>query len=370
MILKREQINLIIILMYTLLNTNIIPNINVPIIVNCALLLLLFLINKEYITNKNKTFVVVVIMNVICITSILLTNGGFGSFLNLLNFTLGILIFYTIKIDNKHYKIISAIILLIFCRMFFLSFNIWNNYLAGNAALNPNSVAQSLFLCFCILFAFINKNKKLTTKIFLIFMLIVTAYSIYMCNSRTILLALLIYTIFQYLPLIDKITKKNIKKILKIITIIGIIIPFIYVNMYKTGFEFTIPFSDKSLYTGREELWDHMINALSINKTGYILGLGTNYYTNIGIIDNYHSWYLGILYTFGGIIFFLYFTYLINIINRIKKIEISYSLIAIFIIGFFETAALWSNTQVYIFVLILYDKYTNEFKKNKKRGDN
>lgn len=354
---NKEKINLILILIYFILNANLFVNIQVPIIINSIILLFVLLFNYKTVMYKNKNFMLLVMMNLISLMSILITNGGVGSFFNLLNFSLGILIFNTIRINKQDYFILFLVVFLIFIRMFLFSFDVWNDFLLGRALINPNGVAQNLFLSFCIIYSYLKCNTKKISKIILIILLAVSTYGIYLCNSRTILLSMIIYFLISYIPFLNKFLYKNIKVILTLLIIIGLVIPFLYVTMYEQNYNFVIPFSNKSLYTGREVLWGYMIKALNYNKIGYLLGLGTNYSTLMGIIDNYHSWYLGTLYTFGIFIYIIYFKYLINIISKTKKIEITYALVSIFIIGFFETAALWSNTQTYIFIIILFDRY-------------
>lgn len=358
--IKREKINLIIILIYIILNTNSFFIISMPLIINFMLLLILLLVNRDKIIKKNKIFLFFLIMNCISLISVLFNDGGLGSFLNLLNFSLGILIFSQIKINEKDYNMIIILIFLIFFKMIFTSSNIWKQYLTGNTTINPNTVAMNILLSFCIIFSYLKNDRKKLIKAMSLVLIIPTMFAIYKCNSRTVLLALIIYILSTFTPVINKFIDKHLQMILSILIIIGILIPFIYVAMYQKGYNFIIPFSTKSLYTGRERLWGYMLESLSENKLNYIFGLGTNNITKIGIINNYHSWYLGILYVFGIIIYFIYFQYLFKIISQINKKEISYALISVFIIGFFETAGLWSNVQIYIYLILLFDRYNKK----------
>lgn len=355
--IKKDSINLILIIIYILLNTSVFVDFSIPIIINTILLLLLLLLNKEQLLSRDKSIFLVVCMSILVLISILVNNGGLGSFFNLFNFIIGILIFNNISFKKQNYRVIFLIIMIIYVKMLILAPNIWEEFLYGRAELNPNSVAQNLLLCNCIIHIYLKNMKKKHMKLILILFTIITTLAIYKCNSRTALLALIVYIIFTYVPLINSFAKKNIKLILIIFIVIGIAIPYIYVNLYQNDVNFVIPFSNKSLYTGREVLWSYLLSTLDQNKVYFLLGVGTKHETEIGIIENYHNWYLGVLYTFGFIIYILYFKYLLRIIAKTKKNEIIFALITIFIIGFFETSALWINTQVYILLLLLFTKY-------------
>lgn len=368
--LRKDKINLIIILLCIMLNTNSFFTLSIPIIINTILLLILLIINRETVITKNKFFFFLIIMNLIAALSIVINSGGIGSFLNLINFTMGIAIFSNISIKNENFKFLALLFLLIYVKMLLLSSHVWNDFLVGSTEINPNSVAQSLLLCYCIICIYFKNKKNKHTSFFLIPFTILTMMAIYKCNSRTILLALGVYIISTYMPIINKFVVKHLQLILSILVIIGLIIPYVYVFLYQKGYSFNIPFSDKTLYTGREQLWGYMLSSLNLNKLYYFIGVGTNYETTIGVIGNYHNWYLGILYTFGIVVYIIYFGYLLDIVSKVKKKEVSYAIITIFVIGFFETSALWISTQIYIFIIILFDKYNetevlqNEEKKN------
>ena len=253
------------------------------------------------------------------------------------------------------YNFIKYLTIILYIYNFVMSFSIWEKYISGsNYGLNPNSVGIFLFLCFVILATFF-KSKKLV-----FFLLITSIVGIYMTECRSALIAIIVYFIFKNFPIINNVIEKKLSIFLKLVTIIGIIFPIIYVLLYKNGIDFTIPLLQKDLYTGREYLWNIMLNALHSEPYGYIFGLGTNYVTQIGIINNYHNWYLGTFYTFGIIIFCLYFIYLIYNINLLKNSNIKFAFLAIFVIGFFENVGLWNTTQIYIFIFFLIANYKKE----------
>lgn len=362
MILKKEKINSILFYLYfclfaisIILSTfsSIYSRFSVEI--TFVVVLILALNNKTDILKNSKNVLLFLSIIIISLFSLIFTQGGLGSFFNLFNFICGILIFQNMKIGKKQYIFIKYLTLILYTYNLILSFSIWERYLSGsNNGLNPNSVGIFLFLCFVILTTFF-KSKKL-----ILFLFIISVIGIYMTECRSALVAIIVYFIFKNFPIINKIIEKKLSIFLKIITIIGIIFPIIYVSLYKNGVDFTIPFLQKNLYTGREYLWNIMLNALQSEQYGYIFGLGTNYVTQIGIINNYHNWYLGTFYAFGAIIFFLYFAYLIYNVNMLKSPNVKFAFLAIFVIGFFENVGLWNTTQIYIFIFFLIANYKKE----------
>ena len=361
MTIKRDQINNV--LFYGYFGLFLISNIfesflsiytSLSLEINFIIILIFALNNKDLIMRNSKNVLLFLFIMFISIFSLLFAQGGFGSFFNLFNFICGILVFQCLELTEKQYRFIKYFVLILFLYNFYLSFSIWDNYVDGTNVFNPNSVGIFLFLCYVILTNFYKK------KLVNIFLFIITIYAIYMTECRSALLAVIAFFLLKNFPFINRVIASKSSLILKCITVIGIIFPLIYVYLYQNNFNFTLPFTEKSLYTGREYLWNIMLQALMTEPTGFILGLGTNHVTPAGVvIGNYHNWYFGTLYTFGIIIFVLYFYYLIYNIAKIKKPNIVFAFIALFIIGFFETVGLWSTTQTYIYILLLIGNSNN-----------
>lgn len=329
-------------------------------LVQSVLLIFLFLFNVKDILKDVKNFYLLFIILLFSILSVLVTNGGIGSFLNLFHFLGGILIFKNLKINKKMKNFIYYICIILWLFNIRLSFNAWSLHIDGESIYNPNGIAIFIFLTTIIIKTFLDKFNLKIVKLITILLYVISFYCIYQTNCRTALIALTFYLVMFYIPFLNKIIIKYKKKLLYILLIIGIVFPIVYVNMYANKVSFDIPFMEKGLYTGREDLWYNMLEALGNENYGYVFGLGTSYYTHIGIINNFHNWYIGVLYTFGIPLFMMYFYYLINVFSKISKKEILYGLIAIFIIGFTETLGLWIGSQVYIFMCVIVQKHILE----------
>lgn len=325
-------------------------------IIQSVLLIFLFLFNVKDILKDIKNFYMLFIILLFSILSVLVSNGGIGSFLNLFHFLGGILIFNNIKINRKMKNFIYYICIILWCFNIRLSFNAWSSHISGDSIYNPNGIAIFIFLTTIIIKFYLDKHSFKIVKVITILLYAISVYCIYITNCRTALLAFVFYLLMCYIPIINKLIIKYRKVFLYILMIIGILFPIFYVNMYVNKISFEIPFMEKGLYTGRESLWYNMLESLGNENYGYTFGLGTSYYTHSGIINNFHNWYIGVLYTFGIPLFLMYYYYLINIFSKVRRKEILYGLIAIFIIGFTETLGLWVGTQVYMFMCVIVQK--------------
>jgi len=320
--------------------------------------ILLIIINNYKIKKDFNTLILSILILLIIIFSIL-SISGLGSYLNLFNLLFLIYVSKNIQLKKESYDIIFNLSLLLLLLLFYKSINVWNNYVLNRNDINPNVLAQSLFLCFSVVSTSIN-SKKTTNKKILIILNVLTIISIYLCNCRTALISILIYTISINSKKIMKSINRHYEKILMLLLIIGFTIPLIYVYMYDNNIIFKIPFVTKSLYTGREVLWKNVLMALNDNKIGYLTGLGSHYLTKIGIINNLHTWYLGSIYLYGIPLTILCYIFLFKNFTNLKNTITKLSVIPIFIIGFFETSALWSNSQFLILMLLLLDNRKEE----------
>ena len=343
----------ILLLMFTI--SSIVPSLlnvyskYVLMIDSVMLIMLIILNNKDIKKSLDKVILLIVILTV-SVFSIIFSNGGIGSFLNLFHFLGGIVVFSSIKVDEKFKKTIYFISIILWLYNIRLSFSIWDSYLSHNNIYNPNSVACFIFFTSIILRIFL---KEYNIKFVSVLIYVVSLYCIYQTNCRSAFFAYILYLVVSLIPVFNSFIFNHRKVICYILIIIGTIFPLIYVNMYIKGVDLKIPFMEKGLYTGRENLWNYMLQAIGNEKYGYWFGLGTNYQTEYGVISNFHNWFMGVLYTFGIPLLILYFKLLINFISKIKTRDILYGFIAMLLIGFSEAIGLWITTQIYIFMLVI-----------------
>lgn len=325
-------------------------------VLNFILLLILFITDRKILKNNSNIVLLICLTLIISLVSVIYNDSGIGSLLNLLNFFNGFLLFSNIKINVFYKKIIMLISFILLIYLFSISFNVWNDYLVRKNILNPNSVGVFILLSYCLLDLYFNSkpNKSKSISLILKFAIIIISFiGILNSECRSALVGFFTYILINNLNLLKKFVNKNKNMILLILVVLGILFPIIYLNMYNNNVIFNLPFSDKSLYTGREALWDYMIDDLSTSPSKTLLGVGTNHMTGIGIINNFHNWYIGVLYSFGLISFVLYYSIIFKTINKSKNKKANIVLISIFIVGFFESTFLWTTFQAFLFMTLL-----------------
>lgn len=321
-----------------------------------------------YIGNINRfskgSLYFLVLLTILLFLSVLLNNGSIGSILNILCLILGIEIFSKINITSSFYKFI--IVLLIFLLFFDLykSLSVYGTTLYfKNTDFNSNTIAQCVLYINMIIFLYFKKNQKKINLLFL-FLIPCSFWAIVNTQSRG---AALSYIFFIGLLLFSNVGLVKNKGIFLMLTlsILGVLFPIIYLNMYKNGINYTIPFTNKSLYTGREALWLYSYEALMDNPKNILIGLGSNF-TIVGQDTlNLHNMFFALIVNFGILIFFIIMVWFGCFIKKNVKKEMLYSLLPIVLLSFFETTILWN--AILVFILIIENIIVKDF--DIKEGD-
>ena len=120
----------------------------------------------------------------------------------------------------------------------------------------------------------VSRKRQIFGVILSIPVIIMSIMAILESQSRGVLLGFIVFLVFMMLN--NKYIKNS--KIYSFITciilvsIIGFVL--LYVNMWENNVDFSIPFTEKSLYSGREEIWTELLKQFSDN---YMLGVGSHY---------------------------------------------------------------------------------------------
>lgn len=282
---------------------------------------------------KKSLYLYLIPLMIIIILFSILSLSGIGSYLNLLNLILLIIVAQKVKLKKREYKLIVALSCILLLILFFKSIFVWKNFELNKEDINPNVLAQSIILSFGIVYTGIKQIRgEIKSKRILLVLNFMAILAIYFCNCRTALVSIMIFIITQLFENTTRYVNNNIKKILSMLIVIGISIPIIYVYMYENNVDIKIPLISKSLYTGREILWKSMIDSLNENKMGYLIGLGSHNMTSIGVIKNLHNWYLGMIYLFGIPLTISYYVFLMLNFKKIKNVYIKISIVSVFLI--------------------------------------
>lgn len=227
-----------------------------------------------------------------------------------------------------------------------------------NNIINTNLISFNLLILSFFIVSFLTNFKfnnfyKITL---IIFIFGINIYSIGNLSSRSSYISILFLILFiLFYP--KKLLTKKITLFLFIIFILSnIIIPIIYVHMYKNGIEFNqVGSIHKNTFTGREKLWVNYLSQFHSIKD-YFIGLGSNY----GFGDCHNST-LTIFKTGGLTLLFLIYGYFFVEINKSFSNSITknrFIFIICFFISFISSCfeSILLSPQVYlILMLLLYE---------------
>lgn len=307
-------------------------------------------ISFAIIVNRRMHFYTVIYFGIsvsYMMISISINAGGVGSILTFVVSILALDLLSTLNFEEKDNKLLRIFMILVMIGLFIISFKYRTNFdYYQRHDVNPNTIGMFALYAFCI---FTSLNLKKRYNFLLLLFVVGTMLN---TQSRGTLFSLIAYVILATLP--KKIfSKKFIFIITIVLTAVGTAFPFIYVKLYKQGFQLMI--LNKRLYTGREQLWMRAFNYLGDDPVKWFFGIGSrvqlwNYATNV------HNCFFGIIVNFGIIGFILYALYLSRFLKEVGKYARYDSRIknwfCVFlstniILGFTETSIFWS--MIFIF---------------------
>ena len=140
----------------------------------------------------------------------------------------------------------------------------------------------------------------------------------------------------------------------------GFIFPMVYVKMYESGIntKSTI-LLEKSMYTGRQELWGDALTHIDSSEFGWVLGVDDNSMDYTLTASNLHNWYLSIYFSFGIPFAIAYFAFYVFIFEKVKNIDISIALLLLSILGYVEVCVGARNiSQIFVFVCFMLQAYS------------
>ncbi|MEH7014858.1 O-antigen ligase family protein, partial [Neobacillus niacini] len=179
--------------------------------------------------------------------------------------------------------------------------------------------------------------------------LVVSSWAIINVESRGALMTLIMFIILNnFLPWKFWRNRRITLVVFSLVIFIGTIFPVIYTQMYISGVNYSIPFTTKSLYTGREVIWLNYFE-MANKPAEWLFGLGSNAKLWAGEHLNVHNNYLAILTNFGVIGFLLYYGFILKQIDNIYKkgklnkyqCSLIIGFLCVLIYGFVEVSTFW-----------------------------
>lgn len=295
----------------------------------------LFCLNRKMYSTQFLFFSVVVLSLII---SLMYTQGGIGSAIAfILPFLLlsGLQYISLTSFDEKAIRILSIfMIVFLFIRSFSYDLNWWYD---RDTIMNPNTLAQFSVFAYTYFASFFTSKTKLT-KVLSLVLLTISAFACINYSSRGALVALITYGLG--LILINKINKKKIILCFVVLVILSTLFPFLYLYLYENNEVATI--LGKPLFTGREVIWERLLNKLNDNPTKWFLGLGSN--VDIGKdVLNVHNTPFSIIVDFGILGFILYYGYILYLLLKVRHYDVKTKKL---ILSFFSTTIVLGFTEV------------------------
>lgn len=375
---KKYSINFLLILILSIITMLMWSNRKLFLIINNYYMeiftffnILLFTINIKQIARKNKIAIISFLILIIVLIFMLEKNGtGLGSIAVILNTI--IIYYYSTAIENLNRSEIKTILScyvimgIAFC-------------ISEKTGYNSNTVGMISLINIIMLTIYYTYCNKKTNKILSIFFIIINIFQMGISDARSSIMGLMIFFILMIVP--NKIISNKIvyKPICLLATIGSIIWISIYIYMWENNIEILTSFSNKSFFSGRQNIWYEVLNEFYKNP---IWGLGSKYVLKSHGEFECHNYMLNMMAVYGLIIFvpFLVYTikFLFNLCGKMyksKRIQIMVSgVIATFLVGFFENNLstfkfMIFNAILYVFIFSEYKTFKDEKKEEKKKDE-
>lgn len=312
---------------------------------------------------KNYSFILIFL--IYGFFTLFITEGGIGSIIIPAYSFFLLLTLYNTTLNLKMQKIlfITFISLNIYWVLNSPNYYIKANYYNTGQYINSNTIGMVLMYT-AIYIKVLAKNLNIRfSNIIIFFIFVVNIYAILNCQSRGALFSLLIFILMDFF--IPKKIWKNrllVTTFIVLIIILGTLFPIIYTSLFNNGYSFNIPFTEKSLYTGREIIWSNFFSIMNDNPFNWLFGIGSkvNLLPGKGKSLNLHNNYLAIITNFGFIGYILYYIFIVKQISKIYKtkrisnlqISMIIGFVTVLINGFVEISTLWHNFLFFNFIFL------------------
>lgn len=308
------------------------------------------------VKNRNEFFYLMFLLIIVMINAIF-SSSGIGGIIVIANILTMLVFFRYLVISERQLAIISLGMFIYFLFYCFIQAQ----------PFNPNGVGYIIFLTFIYTNFYLNMNRKFKWLIPLC--IIIAIYYVYLTESRGALLGVILFVLLCYVIPSKLWRNKVIFSLISFCLTIGaIFFVHLYVYMWRNNVNFKVEFSQKSLYTGRESIWNELIIDF---KAHPLVGLGSNYNIMSNASLNVHNSMFNILVIYGIPVFVFFIFLLWNRLGKLscyvavnKNVRISVSgFLSILLVGFFETNLIWSN-NVFPALFLLAIAYSNSRRKD------
>ena len=339
-------------------------------VVFLCIMSLLIIDYKKIINQRKKTLIVVLLTIANVFLGSILNSTGFGSIFIMIILLSLILYSEIANFSDKQIKICSLIVLIGNIAFLLSDKKLYNTNVCGYLAL----AMMPFSLMFLIGNREYSKRRTILGIILSIPLILLTIKVIIESESRGVLLGLISFLIIMLIKNKYLMSKSIFNILVAGILIFEIGFVFLYVQLWNNGVDFSIPYTNKSLYSGREAIWTELLRQLDNN---YLYGIGSNYNIQSFSQLNIHNSLLHILVIYGGTNFVLFILLFYNMLkgtnrninnNRYNKIFMA-AIIGMLVVGFFETNLEWSEVNIYFILSVLFCFSTNKERKETNKDE-
>lgn len=257
-----------------------------------------------------------------------------------------------IKIEEQLLKWLYYLMLIVFLMWIFRIYDYYEYFMIAIYdlkkvnTLNSNLVGMIIMLLTILLCAL--QERLGIKKCVQIFIGLLGIWGTWNAGTRGSLLALLFFFIFNFV--IPKRIFKNCNIMLALynaIFLLGVIFPIIYVYISKMDISSSAFLNQKSLFSGRELIWNEFFCLLRKNIVSLLFGIGIYNGNDLLYLsadgNSMHNWYLKMIFSFGIIGLVLYYFFIFVLMKKCYKSRVSnvqitllFGYMAILINSYFE----------------------------------
>lgn len=305
---------------------------------------------------KWKKRIIIISLILVFVSSILnLDTFGIGGVMTIVRFWIYAFLVGEIYIGKRQEVLILMLFLL---QLTLLPF-------VDKSSYNPNTVAL-VYLTLGVYITLFFEPRTRILQIFNLVLIVFIEYLIWLTESRTCLLAFLVYFVLRYFSSFILKNKYILLSICILLTVGSFVYVRAYVGMWKAG-DYPLVFNllalddpDKGFFSGRELIWNDCLELL--DKSPWF---GTGSKVKIQSFDsaNFHNSILNCFVVYGYIVGILVIYMLIRVIMEIKDYmfdpKIRNCTIAFFvflIVGYSETNLLVMSFMTFLCLMVAYSR--------------
>ncbi|WP_138494814.1 O-antigen ligase family protein [Paenibacillus pinistramenti] len=348
---------------------------------NLAVLLLIFFLQNKVSRKEQDVLLFVMLFMAFGFVTLLITDGGFGS---VLTPAYSVLTYWMIRrcgLDRRRIKLLLITLLVVHLYWDIHSVGLYDEFLANEqGTLNSNTVGVVLLYSTIYISIFIRYLKWKGSGGMLLVLYAVSIWAILNTESRGSLITLIMFIVF------DTVLPKKVWRIKSFallvslaIIVLGVLFTYVYSSMYEKGISYSVPFTEKSLYSGREVIWGNFYREVGKDEVSIFIGLGSKADLWEGHELNLHNSYLTVITNFGFTGFILFFGFWLLQLNQLySRISLSKTqarlimgFLCVLINGLIEVSMLWNIVYFfnYMFMGLAYHLSDEDPDNSKEQSD-